>query len=451
VNPLDALRIPVTARVADAQSADPGLTWAEFLARAGQWAAAQPPFLPRRAYGIQAANGVDTLAAICGVFLAGGVPALFPPGMAEDQVQACLSRVQAAALYRPAAGWLELGPGGEIPRPVDIIMHSSGSTGVPKSIGIRLEAMRENALDVGKALGLGPDDTHLGVMSQCYMSGLYNAFALPLVLGGAALSGPVVSPLNAGFLLDALVRRKPTVLWCSPLLVRLFARSKAAPVEAFASLRMVISCTAPLPAEDKDAFEARFGRPVLQSYGLCETLILTVEDPADPGPGTVGKPVGRPGDLVLDSEGQLVAANRALLAGYLEEGLRLSLAGLTSYSTGDLGRFDGQGNLHVLGRVTETINRDGVKFSPGEVEAQVLAVPGVGDCAVIGVPDSGLGVRVVAWVVARDVREETLHEHLRRVLPAVKCPHEVRFVPDLPRTANAKVDRVALRAMTSVP
>lgn len=444
---LESLNIPATARLgAHDHEPDQALAWPEVI----EAARARLPSIPiangrRQVFGIQADNGLDTLLTVFSVLQAGGLPAPFAVGTPPASVEHCLARLNAAALWN-GEEWKTLGGTRRYPPGFELIMHSSGSTGIPKPLAIRLEAMQTNARDVAAALRLGQEDCHLGTMSHCYMSGLYNATLLPLFTGARSVSAPLASPANLGTLLAALERHRPTVLWLSPLIARMLVSLRSVNAECLSGIRLALSCTAPLPPKTKADFETRFGIPLLQSYGLCETLIATMEDPFAPMPGSVGRPIGPRGSVRLDADGQIVIDNHAHFAGYLDTpSLPESLAVVAPYATGDVGYFDGAGNLWVTGRLSETINRDGIKISPEIIEAALNAIPGVVDSAVVGLPTADSGDRVIAMVVAPPAMIATLHIELARCLPPVQRPHELRAVAAIPRTATGKIDRPALR------
>ncbi|MGB0499969.1 MAG: AMP-binding enzyme, partial [Acidimicrobiales bacterium] len=114
--------------------------------------------------------------------------------------------------------------------------------------------------------------------------------------------------------------------------------------------------------------------------------------------------------------------------------------------TGDAGSLGADGRLLVRGRLSEMINRGGASIAPAEVEAALLALDGVADAAVFGLPDERLGDIVAAAVVC-DADVEALGIALRSTLSGYKVPEHWIRVDTLPRNANGKVDRAALRAM----
>ena len=115
--------------------------------------------------------------------------------------------------------------------------------------------------------------------------------------------------------------------------------------------------------------------------------------------------------------------------------------------TGDLGRYDGDTGLRLLGRLaTDLIKTGGFKVGAGEVEDALLAHPAVVEAAVTGEPDDDLGERIVAWVVVREPADaQALVDHVAASLSPHKRPRDVRFVGELPRNAMGKIEKARLR------
>lgn len=438
------LEVPESASLVESTATpSEAVSWREFIAAEDRPGA--PSDGRRRVVGVRGANGGLTIRTILSLIRNGFVPAPFPPSTANNTYSQCLERLEACAEWTDATGWRNLP--GERPAPTgfDLIMHSSGSTGLPKPIAIRLAAMRDNARDVASALALSALDIHLGTMSHCYMSGLFNATILPLVTGGRAVLGPLVEPATLDQFLTAIERHRPTVLWLNPFVAQMIARLRGVGREALRGVGFAVSCTAPLPAAVKAAFEERFAIPLLQSYGLCEALITTVEHPGASAPATVGKPVGPRDAVAVDSDGRVVIRNRGLCAGYLHPWpTGPQVLPLTAFETEDLGRFDYAGNLVITGRVSETIHRHGVKFSPERIERVLLEEHGVTECAVVNYRSADRDI-IVAWVSSAESDSAALFDLLRHRLPAAERPDMIGFTQDFPRTPSGKIDRRRLR------
>ena len=443
---IEILEIPDRASLVEGAGGTES-SWKELRARLPKLAGAIPfDCAERGVVGIQGENGLATLLTIMSVIEAGGIPAPFAPAISTDIRDACLKRLGARGIWTSEKGWASLDGGSSMPRGFELIMHSSGSTGLPKPIAILLSAMRDNARAVGRFADLKAADVHIGTMSHCYMSGIYNATILPLVLGAKSVSIPVIGATNIDVFIDAVRRYRPSIIWLNPLLARMVTKLSDVPGDLFRSCRRAISCTAPLSTEAKLEFKEKFDCELLQSYGLSETLITTLEDPAAPAAGTVGRPIGALGAVRLDDQGQIVIANSGLCAGYLDpKPAADSISSVEFFATGDTGAFDGYGNLIMTGRLSETIHRDGIKFSPERVEYALQCVPAVEEAAVVGYPDPKRGDAMVAFVLGHDVVPGRLYEAIAGQLKPHEIPDRIEVVSAFPRTQSGKIDRSVLK------
>lgn len=416
-------------------------------------AAAVPP----RAYvGVSAGNGPVTLLKTLGCLRADLVPAPLPLDMRPEDKAACYRRLGVAAVMT-GDGWRHGdGTSARAPAGLDLVMHSSGSTGTPKPLAIFLESMRRNACDVGALLGIGAGDVHLGSMSHCYMSGLFNATLLPFFTGGTCIPGPLVSATSLGALIELIRRFRPTVLWVNPLVAKSMSMLRSIRQQDLDGLRMVISCTAPLDASVQAAFESKFSLPLLNSYGLCETLIATVETPEDrrapDAVPSVGRPVAGPGSVVVSPSGRLLVRNGAIYGGPVDVDQagdeREPVFPLDAFESQDLGAIDAAGRVSVTGRADIVINRNGLKMSPEAIESRIQGLTAVADCAV-GV-GGGDGAHMVALIVPRTPAPSVaadLFASFPDVLGPEQRPNDVITVDAIPRTPSGKIDRPAVAAI----
>jgi len=199
-------------------------------------------------------------------------------------------------------------------------------------------------------------------------------------------------------------------------------------------------------------FEAKFGVPVVRTYGLTEApALVALDDAHGPRPdGTSGRPLDHlqvgtaGGELVVSGtdRGPWAGRYRPML-GYWNDAAATAaaLAGEVLH-TGDLGTVEG-GHVRVLGRIKDVIVRGGANVYPAEVERVLGAAPGVRACAVVGVPDERLGERVGA-VVEGSAEAGALVAHCRGQLAAYKVPEKLVVVEALPRNQMGKVPRPQL-------
>ncbi len=200
------------------------------------------------------------------------------------------------------------------------------------------------------------------------------------------------------------------------------------------ALRAALVGGGPIPP-DIHAWAASTGFPLRATYGMTETASQVVTgDPGTPGPA--GRPllgvdlrIGDGGEILV--RGPMVAPGAVAEDGWLH--------------TGDRGRLDAEGRLHVEGRLDDAIVTGGENVAALEVEEALLSHPAVAEAAVAGRPDPEWGEAVTAWVVlAAEATDAELLAHCRERLAGFKVPKAVRRVGELPRNAAGKVVRRAL-------
>jgi malonyl-CoA/methylmalonyl-CoA synthetase len=214
-------------------------------------------------------------------------------------------------------------------------------------------------------------------------------------------------------------------------------------------MRLFTSGSAPLLAATHVEFRDRTGFEIVERYGMTETLIIT-SNPLDSArkPGSVGIPL--PGMQVkLDGEDVLVSGP-SVLSGYWNRP-EINDTEFTAdgyFKTGDVGRIDEDGYLHLVGRSKDLVISGGLNVYPIEVETVLDAIDGVLESAVIGVPDADFGEAVTAVVVLRPgatTDEATIRAIARKELATFKVPKRVHIVADLPRNTMGKVEKATLR------
>lgn len=310
---------------------------------------------------------------------------------------------------------------------------TSGTTGLPQVVELDWDDVLDNARAFGQAAGFAGD------VIWC-STPLHHRYCLAAGVLGGLLSGATVL-LTPGLLGPAefarrLLAERVTVLLSVPFLYSWYVQElvrEPATVQRW-SVRCCIAAGEPLPPDLARRWRDVTGLPLVAHYGSTEDGQITL------GRGAPDEGVGLPleGVEVTPSDtGELLVRRRAPGA----------LDGWTAWRrTGDSGRIDGEGNVHITGRASERLNVAGKKIDPVEVEQALGAHRRVADAVVAGVPGRS-GEEVVAFLVADG--EVTDHE-LRRHLGALLSPHKVprRFVriPEVPRTRTGKPRRGVLVA-----
>ena len=219
--------------------------------------------------------------------------------------------------------------------------------------------------------------------------------------------------------------------------------------------------SAPLSAETHKEFGERTGHAILERYGMTETNMNT-SNPYDGDriPGAVGLPLPgveiriadpQTGQAVPDGEvGVIEICGPNVFKGYwrMPEKTREEFREDGFFISGDLGRIDDRGYIWIVGRAKDLIISGGFNVYPAEVEAAIEALPGVTECAVIGVPHADFGEGVVAVVTPKPgaiLEEKTILAALANELAKFKQPKRVLIATELPRNAMGKVQKKDLR------
>jgi acyl-coenzyme A synthetase/AMP-(fatty) acid ligase len=256
---------------------------------------------------------------------------------------------------------------------------------------------------------------------------------------------------------DAVRRHRPRAVSLVPAALRTVLHSELTR-DDLASIRAVTSGTAPLSAEDADAFTTKFGMPVLTSYaatefggGVAGWTLADYEKYWQTKRGSVGRPSLGAQLRVVDDHGAPLGPD--------QDGLLEVKPGQLGPSadwmrTTDIARIDGDGFLWILGRADQAIIRGGFKVVPDDVRTALESHPAVRGAAVVGQPDDRLGETPVAMVELRDaasVDAAALVEFLRTRLARYEIPTDITIVDDIPRTPSGKTDLGAVRQFFSHP
>jgi long-chain acyl-CoA synthetase len=334
-----------------------------------------------------------------------------------------------------------------------IEMLTSGTTGPPKRVRISYEELDRSL----RAAGLHYGDREasearlrsgVAIVSAplVHMAGMFRTL-LNLCNGRRIV---LMERFRTDEFVDLVARHHPKALSIVPASMRMILETKV-PSEAFGSVKVVTSGTAPLPVDLQVAFEQRFDVAVLPSYGATEfgggvagwTLSL-YEEWAERKRGSVGR--AQPGREV-----RIVSSVGNPQPGTQGE-IEVRTAGGEWVHTTDIGRVDADGFVWIDGRSDDAIIRGGFKVLPSEIVDVLRLHPAVLDAGATGIPDERLGAVPVAAVEIKHGYSPTVDElslFLRSALPPYKVPARLVIVASLPRTGSLKVDQVALRSLLS--
>ncbi|AWF99647.1 (2,3-dihydroxybenzoyl)adenylate synthase [Clavibacter michiganensis] len=345
-----------------------------------------------------------------------------------------------------------------------LLLHSGGTTGLPKLIPRHHAEYSYNAWAAARAAGVGPGSVLLAVLPVAFNFTL----ACPGVLGvldagGTVVVAPDPDPATAFAL---VARERVTHVALTPTLARAWIDEAAHATADLSSLRVVQVGGARLDDVTARALEPALGATLQQVYGMAEGLVCmtALDDPPELRWSTQGRPTSpddllrlraADGSLAADGdEGELETRGPCTLRAY-HAAPDADASAFTPdgfYRTGDVVRRLPSGHVVVTGRAKDQVNRGGEKYAAAEVERYLLAMPSVRAAAVVPVPDPDLGERAVAVLACAGPAPDrrAVVAHLRSLgVAAYKHPDRVVALPALPLTAVGKVDKARIAALLS--
>ena len=331
---------------------------------------------------------------------------------------------------------------------------SSGTTGEPRAVVITHRQQEARILAYTAGYGLLREDRYLSTVPLAYSWGR-NMAVTYLCLGATVVLHPTIFAPEE--LPGAVAAARVTTAAIAPKVSRELLRLRPAGKLLLEPLRLYLSSTAPLYAEERRGIRERIAANLVEAYGTTETAVITVLSPADQtrAPGSVGRPVpGVAVEIVDEADrplpagevGRLRCRGPGFAAGYLgtsQDDAERYRGGW--FYPGDLGRVDAEGFLHLEGRSADIIKRGGLSIYASEVERVLRVHAAVSEAAVVGMPAGDLGEEVVAFVTLREpIEVAELARHCRVALAAFKQPREIRILEAMPRNAGGKVVKAAL-------
>ena len=333
-----------------------------------------------------------------------------------------------------------------------VILATSGSTAAPKAVVLSHRSLLTNQRSVGALYGFSAGDVLLTALSLFHSFGLTACLLTAVDRGAAVILPPDVQPAR----LAALSARHGATIFLATASLYPYLVRGAAPAESFRGVRHFLSGAATLHEATAAGFRERFGRDIVQTYGLTEASpVVTANPPHDNRTGTVGPAL--PGVELRVVDGELLVRGATVMLGYLDNpSATTACLGEDGWlATGDLARIDAAGYVTLLGRKKDLILRGGEKIFPEEVEEALRRHPDVADVAVVGLADPAFEEVPAAFIVPREpgaaLDIASLDAHCRRELAPFKVPRRYLAIAMLPRNPNGKVLKRELRDLLARP
>ena len=337
------------------------------------------------------------------------------------------------------------------------LLYTSGTTGRSKGAMLTQENLLSNAETLVDEWQFSATDVLLHALPIFHTHGLFVATNVMLAVGGSMI-------FLSGFDKDQIIEMMPqatTMMGVPTFYTRLLDDTRFTS-ELTRHMRLFISGSAPLLAETHSAFQTRTGHRILERYGMTETNMNTSNPyTGERRAGTVGFPLpgvelritdATSGKTLPQGEiGQIELRGPNVFKGYwqMPEKTAAELRSDGFFITGDLGKIDTDGYVHIVGRNKDLIISGGYNIYPKEIEQVLDAQPGVLESAVIGVPHPDLGETVVGVLVqtpGEQIEADAIMVSLNLTLARFKHPRSLVVIDTLPRNTMGKVQKNVLRA-----
>lgn len=347
-----------------------------------------------------------------------------------------------------------------------VLLFTSGSSGEPKGVVLSHRNLLANVNQFGSRVDLRASDKILGCLPLFHSFGCTVTMWYPMIEGVSVVTYP--SPLEVAKLAQLIEEYSVSLLLATPTFLRGYLRK--ATKEQLACLKLVVTGAEKLPKKVAESFEERFGKPVLEGYGLTETSPVTnanlpaavrpdgARGPILPNhrPGSVGQFI--PGiavritdpetnePLSVNSSGMIWLRGSNIFEGYLNQAEKTASVMKNGwFMTGDLGRLDEDGFLFIEGRLSR-FSKIGGEMVPHEtVEDLINKALGHADderrIAIVGVPDEAKGEALILLSSNPDIDLHDLRTKLvAEGVPALWIPKKIIDVAEIPILASGKLD-----------
>ena len=353
------------------------------------------------------------------------------------------------------------------PRPIDpsgiaendpaVCIYTSGTTGRPKGALLSHRNLLSNCDQCRRFLRFDGSDNFLCVLP------LFHSFAGTVCQNTALYCGAritLMEQFHPARALDTIATERVTIVAGVPAMFAAMLQLPPDMERDLSSVRVAVSGGAPMPVPVLEAFEKRFGVPIIEGDGPTECSPVTSVNPLDGvrKPGSIGVPLpgvemrifdDQDNEVPVGAVGEIVVRGPNVMLGYLNQPEATAEAMRSGwYHTGDLGTMDEDGYFRIVDRKKDMLIVGGINVYPREVEEVLYAHPSVADAAVIGAHDPLRGEQVVAVVVLKPDATATERELIgfcRQRLANYKVPRKIVFRDQMPRSDTGKILKRLLR------
>ncbi|MFY3707441.1 AMP-binding protein [Achromobacter dolens] len=345
-----------------------------------------------------------------------------------------------------------------------VLQYTGGTTGVPKGAMLTHRNLTSNVMQMEAVASPALHDLAARQVTILSALPLYHVFAMTVCglygLHAGMRNVLIINPRDQPSLIGAWRKTPINVFPGVNTLFNALVHNEDFAKLDFSGLRLTLGGGMAVQQAVAERWLKVTGRPLVEGYGLSETSPVATVNPTDTDAysGSIGLPLPSTDVAILDDEGHEVALGERgevsirgpqVMAGYWQkpEETRQAMTADGFFRTGDIGIMDDKGYTRIVDRKKDMITVSGFKVYPNEVEAAVSQMPGVLECAAIGVPDGHSGEAVKVFVVKKDasLTEAQVQQWCKDKLTGYKRPRFVEFRDELPKSNVGKILRRELR------
>lgn len=346
---------------------------------------------------------------------------------------------------------------------IAMIIYTSGTTGNPKGAVLSHGNLLSMVEMAAKEYDMSKKDRFLLFLPMFHIYSLEVCIMFPTYLGASIIVLDSVMDLKKKNFRNILIFKRPTVMAAVPTVYAALAKANMPKwfIKFLYPVKIHLSSGSGLPVEVFNAFKNKFGKPLIEGYGLSEASpVVAGSSLTSPKAGSVGKALPGVEVKIVDDDavevsrgevGEIIAKGPNIMQGYWrlpKETAEVLKNGW--FFTGDLGVMDEDGNISIVDRKKDLILVKGMNVYPREIEELLYKLPGVDAAAAIGIPEPDGDEVIVAYIKkdeSSDLSEKAVKAFLKKNLANYKLPKHVYFVEELPLTTIGKVLKRKLKEM----
>ncbi len=330
------------------------------------------------------------------------------------------------------------------------IYYTSGTTGNPKGVCHSLNNFIINSKLFGNIYNINSKSIFLNCLPLSYLGGSYNLLLIPFINNSQVVLVDEANTIFLSKLLYYIKKYKINNLWLVPTLINLFLYINKEKNKKILSnqLKFLYCGTAPLNENIKNLFEKKYSIPILQNYGISETLFISAQKKYSKQSNNLGQIFNGVdatiGKLNNNHYGEFLIKSKNLFKGYFVNG-KCKFIKNKWFSTGDVGYIKNK-KIYLNGRFKDIIIKNGINISARAIENIILEMNIIFEVAVVGIEDKFCGERIIVYYSLKNNKnnkniEKKIYNYCKNNLSIISFPDKIIYKDLLPKTVTGKIKK----------